>query len=266
MSRAAFAVGWVVAIGGGACGFESKPSCAGPACETHEPDTTADAGPDTPAPDMGGPMAGLRFTEINPAGQHDIVELVTVTPGDLEGLRIVEHTNSHIEFAFPPGFTVRHGDVVVIHFSGSCSDQPGNAEACGTAAPFSGAWDFSVPGQLTYSGKVFELLAGDGASIDAVPFIESSGMPPSSYVAAVQLIQSHGVWNPMPCKDGPSNGPAQDRYCRNISVIWDDLKDDNTNSVQRIVGHSALAVPGAGPQWTPALPSTFGEHTMPGNS
>src|SRR5688572_4207852 len=181
MSRAAFPVGLVVAVFGGACGFESRPSCAGPACETSDSETQVDASIDSPMPDAGPAVAGLRFTEVNPAGEHDVVELVAVRPGLLDGLRIIEHTNSHVDFAFPPGFTVRRSDVVVLHLAGDCTDQPSNAEACGTAAPFSAAWDFSVPGQLTYSGKVFELLAGDGAPIDAVPFVESGGMAPSTY-------------------------------------------------------------------------------------
>ena len=53
---------------------------------------------------------------------------------------------------------------------------------------------------------------------------------------------------------------AKDRYCRNISVIWDDLASDYSNSISRIAGSDPLAVPGTRAQWSAALPATFGTY------
>ena len=197
----------------------------------------------------------LRFTEINPAGATDLIELVAVGGGALDGLRVEELTNSSFDYTFPAGYMVAANDVIVLHLAGTCTDQPGDAATCGSPA-----WDFSMAGNLTYSGKVLELTASGGVRMDAVAFVESGGQPPADYVTAVQLIQSRSAWNPTPCIDDPATGMAKDRYCRNISVIWDALETDNSNSVTRIVGADPLAVPGTHAQWTAALPASFGTY------
>lgn len=205
---------------------------------------------------------GLRITEINPASAAaDLVELVATGGGKLDGVKVNELTNSSYTFTFPDGFTVKENDVIVLHLGGACSDTAADPAACGTTAPFTAkAWDFSMPGTFSYSGKVLEVVDGAGKSLDAVPFVQGSGTPPATYVAAVQMIQSRAMWNATACIDDPSTGMAKDRYCRNNSVIWDGLKNDNTNSVIRLGGARPLEQPGSGAQWSAALPATFGSH------
>ncbi|MEJ7597751.1 MAG: hypothetical protein WKG01_07575 [Kofleriaceae bacterium] len=221
-------------------------------------DAKADASEDLPDALPG--AVSLRITEINPAGTTDLIELVAVTGGALDGIKLEELTNSDFDYTFPAGYTVATNDVILLHLAGTCTDQVGDAASCGTAAPFTAAWDFSMPGNLSYSGKVFELTSTGGARMDAVAFVESGGLAPAGYVAAVQLIQSRSAWDPTPCIHDPATGMAKDRYCRNISVIWDALEDDNSNSVTRIVGAEPLTVPGSRAQWTAALPASFGTY------
>ncbi|RKH09346.1 hypothetical protein D7V97_16825 [Corallococcus sp. CA053C] len=222
-----------------------------------------DAGPDGGPTDAGGgqpvPGATLRITEINPSPQQDLIELVAVTGGTLKGLSLRELTNSGFSFTFPSGVLVKAGDVLVLHVGGDCTDAPGGPATCGQTAPFSAqAWDFSMPGELSYSGKVFELLAADGTPVDGVPFVKASGVMPAETVAAVQQLQADRVWNPAPCIHDPQSAFAKDLYCRNIAVNWSDLGADS--SVMRIGGTTPLAVPGMAAQWSGPLPSRWGTY------
>lgn len=242
-----------------ACGGDgSSPAVdARPNVDARTGDARGDA---SETPDAAPGAISLRITEINPASTTDLIELVALNGGLLDGIRVQELTNSNFDFTFPAGFTVAADDVIVLHLAGDCSDTPADATSCGTTAPFSAAWDFSMPGTLSYSGKVFEVSATGGASMDAVAFVESGGVAPSTYVAAVQMIQSRTLWDPTACIDDPSTGMAKDRYCRNISVIWDGLTSNNANSVSRIASADPLAVPGGKAQWSAALPATFGTY------
>jgi hypothetical protein len=257
-----------------ACPDPDNASCGGDG-DGAEPDsgTAPDAAPLDSSPadaDQGeadaapSGAASLRVTEINPASQTDLVELVAVRGGSLDGITVEELTNSNYLFAFPAGYAVAAGDVLVLHLAGECTDEPGDPASCGDATPFTtAAWDFGMPGSLSYSGKVLVVRADDGTAVDAVPFVESSGTPPATYVAAVQQIQSAGMWDATPCIDDPSTGLARDRFCRNISVLWDNLDSDNSNSVIRLGGDSPLDVPGSAEQWSAALPATWGTHPAP---
>ncbi|QDE89178.1 hypothetical protein BHS06_09540 [Myxococcus xanthus] len=216
------------------------------------PDSSTDAG-------SSAPEASLRITEINPYVQQELVELVAVTGGSLTGISLKELTNSDFTFTFPQGYTVEAGAVLVLHLRGACTDAPGNPASCGQAAPFTaGAWDFSMPGSLSYSGKVFELFASDGTPIDGVPFVRASGEMPSNIVAAVQRLQADRVWDPTPCVHDLQTGFARDRYCRNIAVDWSNMNADA--NVMRIAGDSPLTTPGTRSQWSGPLPSRWGTY------
>ena len=234
---------------------------------------TSDAGSgDAGVPDAGGqdagtgdggggppPEASLRITEINPDAPQDLIELVAVTGGTLTGISLQEFTNSDFAFTFPQGYTVETGAVLVLHLGGSCTDAPGNPASCGQTSPFSAtAWDFSMQGTLSYSGKVFELLSSKGAPVDGVPFVRASGEMPSNIVAAVQRLQADRVWDATPCIHDMTTGFAKDRYCRNIAVDWAGLNE--ASSVMRINGSTPLATPGAQSQWSGPLPSRWGSY------
>ncbi|NBD10150.1 hypothetical protein GTY96_14330 [Corallococcus sp. c25j21] len=215
-----------------------------------------DAGTDGGAPSR---EASLRITEINPSGQRDLIELVAITGGALTNISLRELTNSGFSFTFPQGYSVADGAVLVLHLGGSCTDAPGAPASCGQTAPFSAqAWDFSMPGALSYSGKVFELLAADGSPVDGVPFVKASGAMPDEAVAAVQRLQADRVWDPTPCVHNPQTGFAKDLYCRNIAADWSGLGADL--SVMRIGGATPLAVPGTAKQWSGPLPSRWGTY------
>ncbi|WP_223636091.1 hypothetical protein [Corallococcus sp. EGB] len=218
----------------------------------------ADAG----SVDGGGPPppeASLRITEINPDLPQDLIELVAVSGGTLAGISLQELTNSDFTFTFPQGYTVETGAVLVLHLGGSCTDAPGNPASCGQTSPFSAsAWDFSMPGTLSYSGKVFELISSKGTPVDGVPFVRASGEMPSSIVAAVQRLQADRVWDSTPCIHDMTTGFAKDRYCRNISVNWSDL--NASTSIMRISGASPLTTPGIQTQWSGPLPSRWGTY------
>jgi hypothetical protein len=237
-----------------ACGGDgTSPAVdARPRSDARPIDAASDAQED---PDAAPAAFSLRFTEINPASATDLIELVAIGGGTLDGVRVEELTNSNFDFTFPAGYTVAANDVIVLSLAGTCTDPPTDRAMCGTAA-----WDFSMPGTISYSGKVFEVSVAGGEVMDAVAFVESGGVAPAGYVAAVQLIQSKTRWDPTTCIDDASTGMAKDRYCRNISVIWDGLMSNNSNSVSRIVGADPLTVPGSRAQWSAALPATFGTY------
>lgn len=228
---------------------------------------TVDAGPRDSGPvDSGGPasQASLRITEINPAGRGDLIELVVVTSGILDGIIIEELTNSNFDFTFSAGYSVSVGDVITLHLGGSCTDDSNDKTTCGDTTPFThAAWDFSMPGDFSYSGKVLEIRAANGSAMDGVPFVESGGAVPDSFVGAVQRLQAAGLWDASACVHDLTTGFARDRYCRNISVIWDDLRNDYSNSVMRIVGDSPTSVPGRASQWSAQLPSNWGTYPRP---
>ncbi|MFB1481448.1 hypothetical protein [Corallococcus sp. RDP092CA] len=233
---------------------------------------TPDAGSDDAgSPDAGGsdagtldggeppPEASLRITEINPDHPQDLIELVAVSGGTLSGISLLELTNSDFAFTFPQGYTVETGAVLVLHLGGSCTDAPGDPASCGQTAPFSdSAWDFSMPGTLSYSGKAFELLSSAGAPVDGVPFVRASGEMPASIVAAVQRLQADRVWDATPCIHDMTTGLAKDRYCRNIAADWSSLNE--SSSVMRINGTAPLATPGTRTQWSGPLPSRWGTY------
>ncbi|GMU08673.1 hypothetical protein ASNO1_49260 [Corallococcus caeni] len=231
--------------------------------DTDTPDAgIPDAGASDAGPLDGGgppPEASLRITEINPDVPQDLIELVAVTGGTLTGISLQELTNSDFAFTFPQGYTVETGAVLVLHLGGSCTDAPGNPASCGQTPPFSAsAWDFSMPGSLSYSGKVFELLSSKGAPVDGVPFVRASGEMPSNIVAAVQRLQADRVWDATPCVHDLGTGLARDRYCRNIAVNWSDL--NASSSIMRINGTSPLTTPGTQTQWSGPLPSRWGSY------
>jgi hypothetical protein len=223
------------------------------------PDAARESDPVDATPDDG--VAALRITEINVAGTTDLVELVAVEPGALDGLRLEERTNSGLDVALPSGYALDAGDVLVVHVGGHCTDPPDDPAACGDDAPWSAsAYDLSVAGGMSYSGKVLAVLDAADELVDGVAFVESHGVAPASYVAAVEGLQAIGAWDPTACVDDDSTGHAEDRYCRNISVLWDDLSADGSSSVTRIVGGTPLATPGHAAQWSDALPATFGSY------
>ncbi|RKG59006.1 hypothetical protein D7X30_15715 [Corallococcus sp. AB011P] len=237
------------------------------------PDAGAeDAGSgDAGAPDAGGsdagtldgggppPEASLRITEINPDAPQDLIELVAVTGGTLTGISLQELTNADFAFTFPQGYTVETGAVLVLHLGGACTDAPGAPASCGQTQPFSAsAWDFSMPGTLSYSGKAFELLSSKGVPVDGVPFVRASGEMPTSIVAAVQRLQANRVWDATPCIHDMTTGFAKDRYCRNIAVDWSSLNE--SSSIMRISGTTPLTTPGNQTQWSGPLPSRWGTY------
>ncbi|RYZ42081.1 MAG: hypothetical protein EOO71_09310 [Myxococcaceae bacterium] len=241
-------------------GTDAGVSDAGPS-DAGQTDAGTDAGPSDAGSDGGTsvPEASLRITEINPNLPQDLIEMVAVTGGTLGGISLVELTNADFSFTFPQGYVVEAGAVLVLHLGGNCTDAPGTPASCGQTAPFTAtAWDFSTPGSLSYSGKVFELLASNGSPVDGVPFVRASGVMPDGTVAAVQRLQADRVWDATPCIDNPASEFAKDRYCRNIAVNWTNPMTDS--SVMRIVGTTPLATPGLATQWSGPLPSRWGTY------
>ncbi|WP_254379882.1 hypothetical protein [Corallococcus exiguus] len=205
------------------------------------------------------PEASLRITEINPDAPQDLIELVAVTGGTLTGISLQELTKSDFAFTFPQGYTVETGAVLVLHLGGACTDAPSDAASCGQTTPFSAsAWDFSMPGTLSYSGKAFELLSSKGVPVDGVPFVRASGEMPLSIVAAVQRLQADRVWDATPCIHDMTTGFAKDRYCRNIAADWSSLNE--SSSIMRISGTAPLTTPGLKTQWSGPLPSRWGSY------
>jgi len=196
--------------------------------------------------------ADLRLTEVNVANTStDLLELVAVGGGSLDGITVNELTNSHYSFTFPSGYVVQANDVIVLHLSGDCTDPATDAGSCVESFFSAAAWDFSMVATISYSPKVFEIVGPDGVAMDGVA-LTKSGTPPSSFVTAVNQIQTDGVWDATACTDNAS--------CSAISVDYNGLLVDQTNSVERTAGATPFAVPGDKTQWSALGAQTFGTY------
>ncbi len=189
------------------------------------------------------PRAMLRITEVGPtmASNEDLVELVAVSGGTVEGFVLLQDINSPVTLGTFPDVTVATGDVIVVHINGKTdSETVSKDQFAASAVPdnYDTAWDFKggTTG-ITFSSRLLVVRDSDGAIQDGVAFHKIAATPPSGYPANLQALQAEGHWLPADCGGAPctfnSTPSAAD-----VSADWTALPASNatkaSNTVRRV--------------------------------
>src|ERR1041385_6097815 len=187
------------------------------------------------------------LNEINPniSSSHDLIELVAVTGGSVNGFTIQQGISSAVTLAALPQVNVSAGDIIVVHLVPATAT--GAAPASETiskneyahaaySANYDNAWDFhgGTTG-LTYSNRVLLVKDSAGTIQDAVPFTNNGGSP-AAFPGDVTTIQGQNFWHPSDCGGSPcsySSAPTVE----SIAVNWQGSSTTpNGNTAQRISG------------------------------
>ena len=190
-------------------------------------------------------QAYLLLNEINPniLGSNDLIELLAVNGGSVNGFTIQQAITSPVILATFPQVVVAAGDIIVVHLNPSTAigAAPGSETSSKVqypAAQFSAnydtAWDFfgGATG-LTATNRVIVLRDSLGAIQDAVAFTNNAGNI-ASFPADVQSVQVQNQWLPSDC-DGMLCGYTTTPTVETISVNWQGVGTSATgNSIQRL--------------------------------
>jgi hypothetical protein len=195
--------------------------------------------------------ATLRITEVQPtmASNGDLVELVALTAGTVDGFLLQQDINSAVTLATLPNTSVAAGDIIVVHIApptGYVSETTGKAQfpASTTAINYDTAWDFGggTTG-ITYSGRLIIIKDSAGAIQDAVPFVRAgetaTAPPPAAFIGNLQALQTASQWLPVDCAGNPCTLTTSPSAVE-VSADWTGLPTANStttsNTAQRITG------------------------------
>jgi hypothetical protein len=191
-------------------------------------------------------QASLMLNEINPniSGSNDLIELIAVNGGSLNGLTIQQAISPSpvVLLATLPPVIVALGDIIVVHLNPATAT--GAAPASETTsksqyqkaayfANYDAAWDFhgSATG-LTFGNRVIVVISGSNIQ-DAVAFTNNNGVP-TSFPQDVQYIQTAAQWFPSDC-GGVLCSYSTTPTVEAISVNWQGVGTSAAgNSVQRL--------------------------------
>ncbi|WP_146652988.1 hypothetical protein [Labilithrix luteola] len=151
------------------------------------------------------PRAVLRITEVGPtmASNKDLVELVAITGGTVNGFVLQQDINSPTVLGTFPDAVVATGDIIVVHMGATTDSETTSKNqfpASATAENYDTAWDFKggTTG-ITFSSRLILALDPDGAIQDGVAFHRYPGTPPGAYPNNLQALQAVGHWLPADC-------------------------------------------------------------------
>jgi hypothetical protein len=179
-------------------------------------------------------VAALQLNELNPniTGSLDLVELLALTSGNINGITLEQDIASKTVLATMPSLAVTQGDFIVVHLGATTASTETTTKGdCTDTSCYSGAWD--VKGGttgITYSGRVIVVRApSNGAIQDTAPFYQ--GTVPASFSGDVMSIQGLGAWLPADCSGNPCN---TNTLAETVSVSWGSCGSSATgNSVAR---------------------------------
>ncbi|HYI00602.1 Ig-like domain-containing protein [Hyalangium sp.] len=155
--------------------------------------------------------AVLRINEVQPsaASNMDLVELVVVSAGTVDGFVLQQDINSAVTLATFPNASVAAGDFIVVHIAppaGYTSETTAKDQfpASGTSINYDTAWDFGggTTG-ITYSSRLILVKSAAGAIQDGVSFGRTDGTPPGAFPGNLQALQAQGHWLPADCNGVP---------------------------------------------------------------
>ena len=148
-------------------------------------------------------VAQLAIDEVNAniASSHDLVELVVVSAGTINGIKLAQDVATPITLATLPNLQVAQGDLIVVHLAPVATTTETATKAdCSDAACFAGAWDVNGgTAGITFSNRVLQLLAPDNSVMDVVPFAKAGSSSPTGFPTDLQTIQGGGHWMPANC-------------------------------------------------------------------
>ncbi|KFE66198.1 Ig-like domain-containing protein [Hyalangium minutum] len=192
--------------------------------------------------------ATLRISEVGPtmASNADMVELVAVTAGTVDGFLLQQDINSPVTLSTFPNASVAAGDIIVVHIAppaGYASETTGKAQFPASATPinYDTAWDFAggTTG-ITYSSRLIVLKDSAGTIQDAVPFANTTGTPPAAFVGNLQALQAAGQWLPADCGGNPCTFTTVPSAL-DVAADWTGLPSSNadrtSNTVRRITAN-----------------------------
>ena len=165
-------------------------------------------------------VGSLQLNEINPniTSSLDLVELLAVTSGNINGITLEQDIGTKTVLATMPNITVAAGDLVVVHLGATTATSESTTKGdCTDATCYANAWDVKGGSTgITYSGRVLVVRApNNGAIQDAAAFYTAT--PPSGFSSDVMSIQSSGVWLPADCSGNPCN---TNTLAETVSVVW----------------------------------------------
>ena len=206
--------------------------------------------------------ATLILNEVNAAlsSNQDLVELRATTGGSTLGIALIQDPSADglgaVTLAILPEASVATGDLIVVHLNPSVSvtRETSSKTSCIDSTCYSGAWDeLGGTTGIAFSNRVLAVRGADGIYSDAVPFSRSTSST-VSFPAAVQYIQSLGLWLPADCNGSPCDYTTTPTVA-GISVDWTTI---GTNVTGASASRHAVADSNTAGDWTIAATSTFG--------
>jgi hypothetical protein len=203
--------------------------------------------------------AVLLLNEVQPSmpSGADLIELLVVTAGVVEGFTLQQDVNSPVLLATLPDATVAAGDIIVVHLNtpGMTNETTAKDQhpQSGTATNYDTAWDFQggTTG-ITFSNRLLVIKDVVGNIQDAVPFVKKDlTTAPGAFPANLQVLQNAGLWSPADCAGNPctynTTPTAQD-----VSADWTTVPTANvtklSNTVRRVSTNNP-PVPGNKDNW-----------------
>jgi hypothetical protein len=211
-------------------------------------------------------VAQLVINEINPniSGQHDLVELLALTGGSVNGIKLLQKGSVVDTLVTLPDLTVAMGDLIVVHITpaGTTGIAPASELVSKNeytnamySANFDGAWDIlgGATG-VTFGARVLELDTPAGTFMDGAPFVVSNAAPAAAFAGQLQALQAAGHWLPADC------GGA---LCTTVSVPSAlDVSVDYFGAQTTAAGKSVQRKPGMNTHqksdWNTAAANSFG--------
>ena len=157
------------------------------------------------------PVAQLLINELSPniGSQHDLIELVALTGGSVNGVKLLQKGSAIDTLVTLPDFSVAQGDFIVIHLvpSGVAGIAPASETTSKNeyanamySANYDTAWDIlgGATG-LTFGYRVIELDGPAGTLMDAVPVVVSNQAGAAAFPGVLQTLQAAGGWLPADC-------------------------------------------------------------------
>jgi hypothetical protein len=207
------------------------------------------------------PVARLRLNEINPsiAGGEDLIELLVVEAGSIEGIIIQQSVGTPATVATLPALTVAVNDLVVVHLNPAngaqaITNETTSKSQCTSTDCYDAAWDVrgaSVANGLAVGNRVVTVLSGSTLQ-DAVPFVVDGGSS-AGFLDELQEIQTAGQWSPTSCGGDPCTYDS-DPTAIEVSVNWADTEMTEAGDSMQVTASNNNTT-GA---WDLAA-STFGE-------
>jgi hypothetical protein len=144
------------------------------------------------------PPMRLVLNEVNPAlpGGADIVELLAMQSGGVDGFTVEEGVLNPVLLATLPSLHLNAGDLMVVHLTAPAEviTETTSPAECLSAACFPTAWDVAgANGGIGVSGRVLVVRRPDRTIVNAVAF--SGALPSNGFLADVAAIEQMGLWS-----------------------------------------------------------------------